>query len=110
MYGPAVIILCFLWAITANRLEQRRGKLIKPPGQGLLSCLFAGGVLALPGRENAIFHSHPVRNAVVFCICVSLRPFPLSAKGIHISSGFKSCREDFGTELSHNPHPAGNHT
>lgn len=87
--------------------EQFTAKVINPPGQDHLSCLFPRALLALLEWKMPFFTR--ILNTFTFCICVPLA-LPLSAKGIQLISGSKSCREDFGTESSHNPHPAGNHT
>lgn len=51
----------------------------------------------------------PIPKAFTFCLCVPLA-LPPSPKGIQLISGSKRCREDFGTESSHNPRPVANHT
>lgn len=87
--------------------EQFTAKVINLPGQGHCSCLFTRALLALLEWKMPFFTRIP--NAFTFCICVPLALL-LFTKGIQLISGSKSCRKDFGTESSHNPHPAGNRT
>lgn len=87
--------------------EQFTAKVTNPPGQGHRSCLFPRALLALLEWKMPFFT--PIPNAFTCCVCVPLA-LPLSAKGIPLIRGSKSCREDFGTESSHSPHPAGNCT
>lgn len=79
------------------------------PGSSLLP--FPGKCVCSPWQGKCHFSlpSHQKHLCVLY-LCLSEAPSPPSTKGIQIHSGFKSCKEDFGTESSRNPHPAGNHT